>query len=49
MFSDIDRLKARGLAQAREGDHSMEANMRPLISADSHIEEPPGLWFDEIP
>ena len=27
----------------------MHANMRPLISADSHVEEPPGLWFDEIP
>lgn len=27
----------------------MNANMRPLISADSHVEEPPGLWFDEIP
>ena len=27
----------------------MQANMRPLISADSHVEEPPGLWFDEIP
>jgi predicted TIM-barrel fold metal-dependent hydrolase len=27
----------------------MEANMRPLISADSHVEEPPGLWCDEIP
>jgi len=21
----------------------------PLISADSHVEEPPGLWFDELP
>lgn len=21
----------------------------PLISADSHVEEPPGLWFDQLP
>jgi predicted TIM-barrel fold metal-dependent hydrolase len=21
----------------------------PLLSADSHVEEPPGLWFDELP
>jgi predicted TIM-barrel fold metal-dependent hydrolase len=27
----------------------MDANMRPLISADSHVEEPPGLWFDDLP
>ncbi len=27
----------------------MTANMQMLISADSHIEEPPGLWFDELP
>jgi predicted TIM-barrel fold metal-dependent hydrolase len=23
--------------------------VQPLISADSHVEEPPGLWFDELP
>lgn len=27
----------------------MSALTMPLISADSHVEEPPGLWFDELP
>jgi predicted TIM-barrel fold metal-dependent hydrolase len=27
----------------------MIGSKQPLISADSHVEEPPGLWFDEIP
>ena len=27
----------------------MQDNMGPLISADSHVEEPPGLWYDQIP
>ena len=26
----------------------MQNNMQTLISADSHIEEPPGLWFDNM-
>jgi predicted TIM-barrel fold metal-dependent hydrolase len=27
----------------------MDLATLPLISADSHVEEPPGLWFDELP
>jgi predicted TIM-barrel fold metal-dependent hydrolase len=27
----------------------MDLAQVPLISADSHVEEPPGLWFDELP
>ena len=27
----------------------MTSDTQSLISADSHVEEPPGLWFDEIP
>ena len=27
----------------------MDLRTVPLISADSHVEEPPGLWFDELP
>ena len=27
----------------------MTSNMQPLISADSHVEEPPELWFDALP
>ena len=27
----------------------MPAELPPLISADSHVEEPPGLWYDELP
>jgi predicted TIM-barrel fold metal-dependent hydrolase len=27
----------------------MDVATMPLISADSHVEEPPGLWFDDMP
>jgi len=27
----------------------MDLATTPFISADSHVEEPPGLWFDELP
>lgn len=27
----------------------MRTELPPLISADSHVEEPPGLWYDELP
>jgi predicted TIM-barrel fold metal-dependent hydrolase len=28
---------------------SMQTGKKPLISADSHVEEPPGLWYDDLP
>ena len=32
-----------------EEGNAMQTGMIPLISADSHVEEPPGLWYDELP